>query len=195
MSDSHEDNPPPDADANLVVVLETTEAGLLPVVRAVLEQEGIEYAVRNRGLSSFIIGDRTTATVGNTAPPFQVVVLAEDEARARAVLEGIEQAPAASVLAPRAPASHVGSTVPDTLTGGVHLIDPETGQPIGRLTTTQFESLTAHLERESAEDTDYYIDGATLTMLEEKGADAEALELLRRALGTRPGMDVRWKRL
>jgi hypothetical protein len=195
MGDLHGHDRRPDPDADLVVVLETTEASLLPVVRAVLEQEGIEYAVRNSGISSLIIGDRATATVGNTAPPFQVVVLAENEARARDVLAGIEETSPAGVSVPPPAAAPVTSTSAAPLTGGVDLIDPESGASIGRLTSAQFESLAGHLERESSDDTDYYIDEPTLAMLEERGADAGAVALLRRALGTRPGMDVRWARL
>ena len=192
MGDSHEHDRSPDPDANLVVVLETAETGLLPAVRATLDQEGVDYVVRNTGLSSLIVGDRATATIGNADAPFQVVVLAEDEARARAALEGLEGVMSAAPAPPRPVPSGVAVGTPPA--EGIDLVDSDTGAAVGRLTSAQFDSIAEHLELESLDDSDYYIDGATLTMLEEQGADAEALELLRRALGTRPGMDVRWKR-
>jgi hypothetical protein len=46
------------------------------------------------------------------------------------------------------------------------------------------------LEEESADDTDYYIDHATLDLFEEAGAEADLLTLLRQALGTREGFEI-----
>jgi hypothetical protein len=46
---------------------------------------------------------------------------------------------------------------------------------------------------ESPDDRDYWIDAATLEMLEESGADAEILHTLGGALGTREGVNVRWR--
>jgi hypothetical protein len=51
-----------------------------------------------------------------------------------------------------------------------------------------------HLEEESAEDTDFYINQATVDMLEQDGADAALVKLLRTALGGREDMDIRWAR-
>ena len=51
-----------------------------------------------------------------------------------------------------------------------------------------------HLEEESAEDTDFYINQATVDMLEQEGADAALVKLLRTALGGRADMDIRWAR-
>ena len=54
--------------------------------------------------------------------------------------------------------------------------------------------LPTQLEEESLEDTDYYINPATLDMFEERGADAGLLTMLRNALGDREDMDIRWSR-
>ena len=51
------------------------------------------------------------------------------------------------------------------------------------------------LEEESADDTDYYIDHATLDLFEEVGAEADLLALLRQALGTHDGMEIAWSRV
>jgi len=64
----------------------------------------------------------------------------------------------------------------------------------GTLTETQLQFLIDHLEEESAEDTDFYINQATVDMLEQDGADAALLKLLRTALGGREDMDIRWVR-
>jgi hypothetical protein len=52
--------------------------------------------------------------------------------------------------------------------------------------------LIDQLEEESADDTDDYIDHATLDLFEEMGAEADVLALLRQALGPREGMDIVW---
>ena len=51
-----------------------------------------------------------------------------------------------------------------------------------------------HLEEESGEDQDYYFSAATIDALEEEGADAELVALLRQALGDREGVELRWER-
>jgi hypothetical protein len=57
-----------------------------------------------------------------------------------------------------------------------------TGQLILRLTDAQLSDLTRALEEESLVDRDYYIDDTTIGVLEEKGADAQLVKALRRAL-------------
>src|SRR5689334_10438193 len=133
MGNSHEHVRSPDPDANLVVVLETAEAGLLPLVRATLDQESVDYTVNNTGLSSLIVGDRATATIGNTDAPFQILVLAEDESRARAALDGLGEAGAAAPS--QRPIRPSGVTPGSQPAEGVDLVDVETGMPVGRLTS------------------------------------------------------------
>ena len=74
----------------------------------------------------------------------------------------------------------------------IHLHDKETGVFVGTITDAQLQYLIDQLEEESADDTDYYIDHATLDLFEEVGAEADVLALLRQALGTREGMDIVW---
>jgi hypothetical protein len=76
----------------------------------------------------------------------------------------------------------------------IDLEDAKTGTHIGSLTEAQFEDLSTHLERESSDDDDYYIDGSTLDLLADKPVDASVVQMLRQALGSRSGMDVRWTR-
>jgi hypothetical protein len=76
----------------------------------------------------------------------------------------------------------------------VKIYNEATGTVLGTITEAQLQFLVAQLEEESLEDTDYYINAATLDMFEEKGADASLITLLRNALGDREDMDIRWTR-
>lgn len=76
----------------------------------------------------------------------------------------------------------------------VELFDKQTGAAVGTLTDDQFQYLVDHLEEESSEDDDYYVNRATVDILENEGADPVLVEVLRRALGDREEMDLRWTR-
>jgi hypothetical protein len=74
----------------------------------------------------------------------------------------------------------------------IQLHDKETGTFIGTIDEAQLQFLIDHLEEESPGDQDYYLDAPTLDMLEDEGAIPTLLELLRKALGGREGMEIRW---
>lgn len=76
----------------------------------------------------------------------------------------------------------------------IQLHDVEHDTPIGTITEEQLELLAEHLEEESLEDSDYYLSGETIDMLEDRGVDADVVTLLRDALDGRDGLDVRWTR-
>jgi hypothetical protein len=76
----------------------------------------------------------------------------------------------------------------------IQLHEKETGVFVGTITEAQLQLLIDQLEEESADDTDYYIDHATLDLCEAAGAEAELLVLLRQALGTREGIEIVWSR-
>jgi processive 1,2-diacylglycerol beta-glucosyltransferase len=76
----------------------------------------------------------------------------------------------------------------------IHLHEKETGVFLGTITNAQLRFLIDQLEEESADDTDYYIDQATLDLFEEVGAETDLLALLRQALGTREGIEIVWSR-
>lgn len=75
----------------------------------------------------------------------------------------------------------------------VRLEDKETHQHIGDITDEQLDFLLTHLEQESAADRDFYIDSATIDLLAERGGAPALIELLRKALAGREGMDVAWR--
>ncbi len=76
----------------------------------------------------------------------------------------------------------------------VLLTDVANGRSLGTLTDAQFQILVDALEEESATDQDYYINVDTVDSLEEQGADPQLISMLRRALGEREDMDIRWER-
>ncbi|NLF12793.1 MAG: galactosyldiacylglycerol synthase [Anaerolineaceae bacterium] len=76
----------------------------------------------------------------------------------------------------------------------IRLTDSESGKPIGTISEAQLEVLQAQLEEEDSGDQDYYIDTGTLDWFESEGIDATLTALLRQALGTREGMEIRWTR-
>jgi hypothetical protein len=76
----------------------------------------------------------------------------------------------------------------------IKLHDVETGAPLGSITEEQLKLLVEHLEEESPEDREYYIDEATLEMFDEVGLDPALIALLRTALGGRADMEIRWSR-
>jgi hypothetical protein len=76
----------------------------------------------------------------------------------------------------------------------IKIYDEATGAVYGTITEAQLQFLVDQLEEESLEDTDYYINPATLDMFEGRGVDAGLLTLLRSALGDREDMDIRWAR-
>ena len=76
----------------------------------------------------------------------------------------------------------------------IKLFDVASGAQIGTLTEAQLQFLIDQLEEESDDDRDYYINAATLDVFEEAGADHSMLDLLRKALGNRSEMDLRWER-
>jgi hypothetical protein len=76
----------------------------------------------------------------------------------------------------------------------IELRDEDTGAFLGTITEAQLQFLIDQLEEEDSEDTDYYINQATLDMFEQNGADPQLLSLLRKALGTRDDMEMKWSR-
>ena len=76
----------------------------------------------------------------------------------------------------------------------IQLVDRESGASIGTITEQQLQFLMDHLEEESEEDTDYYINRDTRDVLEEEGADEALMALLRRALGSREEMEIQYTR-
>ena len=74
------------------------------------------------------------------------------------------------------------------------LREKDTKNPIGRISDADLQFLIDKLEEESSGDTDYWIDENTITFLQEEGASAELVSLLRSAIKGRDGVDLEWTR-
>ena len=76
----------------------------------------------------------------------------------------------------------------------IDLYDNATNVLIGSMTEADLKVLRDALEEESEDDQDYYIDQATLDVLGDGRATEHLMGLLRKALGTAEGVDIRWER-
>lgn len=76
----------------------------------------------------------------------------------------------------------------------IDLFDLDGDRLIGSITEADLQVLTDALEEESSTDHDYYIDAATIDVIGDGRATEHLLNLLRAALGSREGMDIRWAR-
>ena len=76
----------------------------------------------------------------------------------------------------------------------IDLYNNDTGQLIGSITGPDLQHLFDVLEEESSTDQAYYITQATIDVLGDGRATDHLLNLLRAALGTQEGVEIRWQR-
>jgi hypothetical protein len=76
----------------------------------------------------------------------------------------------------------------------IDLYNDTTGELIGQITEADLQVLVNALEEESTQDRDYYIDTATIDVIADGRATEHLVALLRKALGARDGVDIRWER-
>lgn len=76
----------------------------------------------------------------------------------------------------------------------IDLYDDATNKLIGSITEADLQVLVDALEEESLDDHDYYIDAATIDVVADGRATDHLVKLLRTALGSKEGVDVRWQR-
>ncbi len=75
----------------------------------------------------------------------------------------------------------------------IKLFDNETEAELGAISDQQLELLVEELVEESLDDYTYNINPAGIAALEANGGDPELVALLRRALGTRTSMELRYE--
>ena len=75
----------------------------------------------------------------------------------------------------------------------IKLYDNETEADLGSITDAQLEFLAEELLEESLDEHTYNINLAGIVSLEAHGGDPELVALLRRALGTRTSMELRYE--
>ncbi len=76
----------------------------------------------------------------------------------------------------------------------IKIRNKETGTLLGTISEQDLQFLIDNLEEEWAEDTDYYINRATIEMLKKRGASTGLVSLLESALGERDGIEIQWSR-
>jgi len=76
----------------------------------------------------------------------------------------------------------------------IDLYNAETNQLLGNITEADLQVLVDALEEESLEDQDYYIDKATIDYMADGTPTDHLLGLLRTALGSKEGVEIRWQR-
>jgi hypothetical protein len=76
----------------------------------------------------------------------------------------------------------------------IDLYNNESNELIGSITDGDLQVLVDLLEEESSTDQDYYITAATIEMLGDGRATDHLLGMLRRAVGTSDGVEIRWQR-
>lgn len=75
----------------------------------------------------------------------------------------------------------------------VHIYNYATDEFIGSISEEDFAFMQSDLEEESLEDTNYYINQATVDMFEQQGASPGLVAVLRSALGDAEDVDIRWE--
>jgi hypothetical protein len=68
------------------------------------------------------------------------------------------------------------------------------GGVAGEISEEHLAFLREQFEEEGAADQDYYVDEGTLALLEESGADAQLIAVLRAAVAPAGDGEVRWSR-
>ena len=76
----------------------------------------------------------------------------------------------------------------------IELYDKDENRHLGDITEAELEFLVNHLEETSDEDQDYFIDEATIDFLADGEATDHLIDLLRKAVGSGEGVEIRWKR-
>jgi processive 1,2-diacylglycerol beta-glucosyltransferase len=76
----------------------------------------------------------------------------------------------------------------------IELYDNDSGKLLGAIDDVALQFLIDQLEEESAEDKDYWLNRDSLDQFAEIGCPAALLELLKKALGDRKDMEIRWEK-
>jgi hypothetical protein len=76
----------------------------------------------------------------------------------------------------------------------IDLYNASTNQLIGSITEADLQVLVDALEEESSQDQDYYIEQGTIDLVADGRATTHLVGLLRSALGSSEGVEIRWKR-
>jgi len=76
----------------------------------------------------------------------------------------------------------------------IDIYNNETNELVGQITEADLKVLADHLEEESSDDQDYFIDAETIDVIGDGQATEHLMHLLRAALGDKESIDIRWER-
>jgi len=76
----------------------------------------------------------------------------------------------------------------------IDLYNASTNRLLGHITESDLKVLQDALEEEGVNDQDYYITAPTIDVIADGKATEHLVHLLRAALGTAEGVDIRWER-
>jgi len=76
----------------------------------------------------------------------------------------------------------------------IDLYNASTNQLIGSITEADLQVLVDALEEESSQDQDYFIEQGTIDVVADGRATTHLVGLLRTALGSSEGVEIRWQR-
>ena len=74
------------------------------------------------------------------------------------------------------------------------IYNKNSGALLGNVNESDVQCLVDVLEEEDSKDVDYYIDLATVDILEDNGASGALVQMLRTAIGAMEGIDIRWEK-
>jgi hypothetical protein len=76
----------------------------------------------------------------------------------------------------------------------IDLYNAATNELLGQITEADLKVLVDALEEEGVNDRDYFIDAATIDVIADGKATEHLVGLLRKAVGSSDGLDIRWQR-
>lgn len=76
----------------------------------------------------------------------------------------------------------------------IDLYNDNSGEMLGSMTEADLKVLEDALEEESTDDRDYFITAETIDVIADGKATEHLVGLLRKALGSADGVDIRWER-
>ena len=76
----------------------------------------------------------------------------------------------------------------------IDLFLKDSARQIGTITETELQFLVDSLEETSTDDQDYFIDQATIDLLADGRATDHLVSLLKAAVGSSDGVEIRWKK-
>lgn len=76
----------------------------------------------------------------------------------------------------------------------IELYLKDSGQHLGSITAPELQYLIDSMEETSPDDQDYFIDQGTIDLLADGRATDHLVTLLRKAVGTGEGVEIRWEK-